>query len=70
MMLRYSFDMAREADDIEKAVGAVLDQGLRTADMMSEGMIPVGTKEMGAAIARTSKYRGNSLYFFLANNII
>lgn len=50
MMLRYSFDMAREADDIEKAVGAVLDQGLRTADMMSEGMIPVGTKEMGAAI--------------------
>ncbi len=50
MMLRYSFDMAREADDIEKAVGAVLDQGLRTADMMSEGMIPVRTKEMGAAI--------------------
>ena len=50
MMLRYSFDLAREADDIENAVGAVLDQGLRTADMMSEGMIPVGTKEMGAAI--------------------
>ncbi len=34
MMLRYSFDMAKEADAIEKAVGMVLDEGYRTADIM------------------------------------
>lgn len=50
MMLRYSFDMAKEADDIEQAVNNVLDQNLRTADMMSEGMTKVGTKEMADAI--------------------
>ena len=50
MMLRYSFDMAVEADEIEAAVNAVLDDGIRTADMMSEGCILVGTREMGDAI--------------------
>ena len=50
MMLRFSFDMPAEADEIEQAVNAVLDQGLRTADMMSEGMKRVGTKEMTDAI--------------------
>ena len=50
MMLRYSFDMAAEADEIEAAVSAVLDDGIRTADMMSEGCTLVGTKEMGDAI--------------------
>lgn len=50
MMLRYSFDMAKEADEIEAAVNAVLDKGLRTADMMSEGCTRVGCAEMGSAI--------------------
>ena len=49
MMLRYSFDMAAEADDIEAAVNAVLDKGLRTADMMSDGCTLVGCKAMGDA---------------------
>ena len=49
-MLRYSFDMAAEADEIEAAVNAVLDDGIRTADMMSEGCTLVGTREMGDAI--------------------
>ena len=34
MMLRYSFDMPKEADAIENAVSAVLDEGWRTADIM------------------------------------
>lgn len=50
MMLRNSFDMAKEADAIEKAVEMSLDQNLRTADMMSQGMIQVGTKEMTDSI--------------------
>lgn len=50
MMLRYSFDMAVEADEIEAAVNAVLDDGIRTADMMSEGCTLVGTRKMGDAI--------------------
>lgn len=50
MMLRFSFDMAAEADDIENAVNKVLDKGLRTADMMSEGCTLVGCKAMGDAI--------------------
>lgn len=50
MMLRYSFDMAQEADEVEAAINAVLDQGLRTADMMSEGCTLVGCKAMGNAI--------------------
>lgn len=50
MMLRNSFDMAKEADAIEKAVEMSLDQNLRTADMMSQGMIQVGTKEITDSI--------------------
>ncbi|MCF0246917.1 MAG: 3-isopropylmalate dehydrogenase [Ileibacterium sp.] len=52
MMLRYSFDMVREAQAIETAVEAVLNQGLRTADMMSEGMQETGTVEMTDAILK------------------
>ena len=37
MMLRYSFDMSTEADEIEAAVNAALDAGYRTADMMADG---------------------------------
>ena len=51
MMLRYSFDMAEEADAIEHAVNAVLDDGYRTADIWKEGTKKVGCKEMGAAVA-------------------
>jgi 3-isopropylmalate dehydrogenase len=50
MMLRYSFAEARLADQIEAAVGAVLDQGLRTPDIASEGQSVVGTAEMGDAV--------------------
>lgn len=51
MMLRYSFDMMAEADDIENAVNAVLDEGYRTADIMQDGMKKVGCKEMGTLVA-------------------
>ena len=50
MMLRYSFGMAAEADAIESAVNAVLDAGLRTADMMADGCAKVGCTAMGDAI--------------------
>jgi len=51
MMLRYSLDEPVLADRIECAVGAVLDQGLRTPDIASPGTRRVGTSEMGAAVA-------------------
>lgn len=50
MMLRYSFDMPAEADEIEAAVNAVLDEGCRTADMMAPGCTRVGCTEMGSKI--------------------
>ena len=50
MALRYSFDMAREADWIEKAIAQVLEKGWRTADIMQEGMRKVSTPDMGEAI--------------------
>lgn len=51
MMLRYSFDMAKEADAIEAAVDKALEAGLRTGDIMSEGMTLVSCSEMGDRIA-------------------
>ncbi len=50
MMLRYSLDAGTSADSIEAAVGRVLDQGLRTGDILSEGMTLVGTAAMGDAV--------------------
>lgn len=50
MMLRYSFNMAIEADQIEQAVSDVLAAGFRTGDIMTEGNKLVGTKEMTAEI--------------------
>lgn len=50
MMLRYSFNMEKEADSIESAVSAVLDDGYRTADIMSDGCKKVGCAEMGDLI--------------------
>ena len=51
MMLKYSFGLAEESDAIEAAVNRVLEKGLRTGDMMSEGCTPVGCKAMGDAIS-------------------
>jgi len=50
MMLRYSFAQMEAAAAIETAVGKVLDQGLRTADIWSEGLRKIGTTEMGDAV--------------------
>ena len=50
MMLRFSLNQAEAADRIEAAVAKVLDQGLRTADIASEGTTHVGTRQMGDAV--------------------
>jgi len=55
MMLRYSFAMEIEAMAVENTVLAVLEQGYRTYDIMSEGKVRVGTKEMGDLIAQKVK---------------
>nr|WP_067289775.1 3-isopropylmalate dehydrogenase [Marinobacterium profundum] len=52
MMLRYSLAAPEAADKIEAAVSQVLDQNLRTADIMSAGMQAVSTSEMGDAVLR------------------
>jgi len=51
MMLRYTFDDARNAARIEEAVQKVLAQGLRTADIHEPGTTKVGTVQMGDAVA-------------------
>ena len=51
MMLRYSFDMDKEAEAIETAVQQVLTEGYRTGDIYSEGCKKVGTIQMGDLIA-------------------
>ena len=53
MMLRYSFDMAKEADDIEAAVNIVLDNGFRTRDIMQEGCKKVSCSEMGDLVSQS-----------------
>ncbi len=50
MMLRYSFDLDKEADAVERAVEDVLRDGYRTIDIMSEGKTQIGTAEMGDRI--------------------
>jgi len=50
MMLRYSLDAGKSADRIETAVARVLDKGLRTGDIYTDGMTKVGTSEMGDAV--------------------
>jgi 3-isopropylmalate dehydrogenase len=52
MCLRYSFDLATEADMIEKAAAQVLKGGLRTADIMATGMARCSTTVMGDSIIR------------------
>ena len=51
MLLRYSFDLDREAEAIEAAVQQVLTEGYRTGDIMSENCTQVGTSRMGDLIA-------------------
>ena len=50
MMLRYTFDLDKEADAIESAVAQVLKDGYRTIDIMSEGKTQVNTAEIGTLI--------------------
>ena len=50
MALRYSLDLDSEADALEKAVQDVLNDGLRTKDILSEGKKEVSTSAMGDAI--------------------
>ena len=51
MMLRYSFDLDREADAVEAAVKEILKKGYRTVDIMSEGCTQVSCTEMGDLLA-------------------
>jgi len=51
MMLRYSFNLAAEAEAVEQAAIAVLEDGYRTYDIMEAGKTQVGTSEMGRLIA-------------------
>ena len=51
MMLRYSFDLDKEAAAVEAAVEEILQEGFRTADIMAEGCTKVGTVQMGSLIA-------------------
>ena len=50
MALRYSLDLDKEASALEQAVQNVLDEGLRTKDILSKGMKEVSTSEMGDAV--------------------
>ena len=55
MMLRFSLNQEEAAARIERAVQAVLEQGLRTADIYSEGTQKVGTAQMGEAVVAALK---------------
>jgi 3-isopropylmalate dehydrogenase len=50
MALRYSFALGEWAERLDQAIAASLAKGLRTADIMQDGMVEVGTAEMGGAI--------------------
>jgi 3-isopropylmalate dehydrogenase len=59
MMLRYSCDLAGDAELVEVAVKGVLDAGLRTADIVADGDAPVSTSDMGdAVVAEMEKLAG------------
>ena len=51
MMLRYTFDLDKEADAVEEAVRQILAEGYRTGDIMSEGCTLVGCSKMGDLLA-------------------
>ena len=50
MALRYSLDLDKEADNLDQAIQKVLDDGLRTKDILSGGKKEVSTAQMGDAI--------------------
>ena len=50
MALRYTLDLDKEADNLDQAVQKVLDDGLRTKDILSKGKKEVSTSQMGDAI--------------------
>lgn len=50
MMLRFSLNLPKEADAVDEAVKAVLKEGFRTGDIMSDGCTQVGTQQMGTLI--------------------
>ena len=50
MMFRYSFGWTKDADLLDLAIRNVVDAGVRTADIVSEGITPVGTHAMGDAV--------------------
>ena len=50
MALKYSLDLDKEAEQLDLAVQSVLDDGLRTKDIMSKGMKEISTSDMGDAI--------------------
>ena len=58
MMLRFSFDLDKEAEEVENAVCTVLADQYRTADIMAKGMTCVGTKEMGRLICERIRRNG------------
>ena len=51
MMFKYSFNREDVYDALESVVESVLDAGIRTPDIMSDGMKQVGCKEMGDLVA-------------------
>jgi 3-isopropylmalate dehydrogenase len=59
MCLRYSFERGNDADLLERAVESVLNDGLRTGDIMQPGMKQVGTRAMGDAVLAALGRLGN-----------
>ena len=51
MMLRYTFDLDKEAEAVEEAVRKVLTEGYRTGDIMAVGCTLVGCSKMGDLLA-------------------
>ena len=59
MLLRYSLQQPQLAERIELAVGTVLDQGLRTADIAAGGESSIGTVAMGSAVVAALREAGS-----------
>jgi 3-isopropylmalate dehydrogenase len=55
MMLKYSFNMDKAADEIDQAIRNVLEKGYRTADIYEEGMKKAGCREIGRLIIEEIK---------------
>jgi 3-isopropylmalate dehydrogenase len=55
MMLRHTFQLEREAGCIEDAVGSVLTEGWRTADLVGKTQTAISTTEMGRRVVEAVK---------------